>query len=155
MGALLTRNVFWLVDSFPIAYALPACSQLWSPGNHVRIGDLAAGTLLVYARNDTTTDSLPGRAPRSLLTTSSTPAPLESAERAVATLAHTLDVQHTRAAGDRRNTRSVRYVHGDVSSDEHLRMQLERLWPAGGAPDERVGTRGRMHCDPDSYLRHS
>jgi uncharacterized RDD family membrane protein YckC len=53
VGSLLTRNVFRLVDSFPIAYALGLLTTMVTR-NHVRIGDLAAGTLLVYTRNDTT-----------------------------------------------------------------------------------------------------
>jgi uncharacterized RDD family membrane protein YckC len=53
VGPLLTRNVFRLVDSFPIAYALGLLTTMITR-NHVRIGDLAAGTLLVYTRNDTT-----------------------------------------------------------------------------------------------------
>jgi uncharacterized RDD family membrane protein YckC len=52
VGSLLTRNVFRLVDSFPIAYALGLLVTLFTR-NHVRIGDLAAGTLLVYTHNDT------------------------------------------------------------------------------------------------------
>jgi uncharacterized RDD family membrane protein YckC len=52
VGSLLTRNVFRLVDSFPVAYALGLLTTMVTR-NHVRIGDLAAGTLLVYARNDT------------------------------------------------------------------------------------------------------
>jgi uncharacterized RDD family membrane protein YckC len=53
VGSLLTRNVFRLIDSFPFAYALGLLTTMVTR-NHVRIGDLAAGTLLVYAHNDTT-----------------------------------------------------------------------------------------------------
>jgi len=49
VGALLTRNVFRLVDSFPIAYALGLVTTMYTRYN-VRVGDLAAGTLLVYSR---------------------------------------------------------------------------------------------------------
>lgn len=51
VGALLTRNVFRLVDSFPVAYATGLVATMLTR-DQVRIGDLAAGTLLVYARND-------------------------------------------------------------------------------------------------------
>jgi uncharacterized RDD family membrane protein YckC len=51
VGALLARNVFRLVDSFPAAYALGLVTTFVTR-NNVRIGDLAAGTLLVYARAD-------------------------------------------------------------------------------------------------------
>jgi uncharacterized RDD family membrane protein YckC len=52
VGALLTRNVFRLVDSFPVAYAVGLVTTMFTR-NHVRIGDLAAGTLLIYAHRDT------------------------------------------------------------------------------------------------------
>jgi uncharacterized membrane protein SpoIIM required for sporulation/uncharacterized RDD family membrane protein YckC len=47
VGALLTRNVFRLIDSFPVAYALGLIATMVTR-NNVRIGDLAAGTLLVH-----------------------------------------------------------------------------------------------------------
>jgi uncharacterized RDD family membrane protein YckC len=50
VGSLLTRNVFRLVDSFPIAYAVGLVTTMVTR-NHVRIGDLAAGTLLVYVHD--------------------------------------------------------------------------------------------------------
>lgn len=53
VGALLTRNVFRLVDSFPVAYAVGLVATMVTR-NHVRIGDLAAGTVLVYVHTDTT-----------------------------------------------------------------------------------------------------
>lgn len=49
VGTLLTRNVFRLVDSFPIAYAVGLTTTMLTR-THVRIGDMAAGTLLVYTR---------------------------------------------------------------------------------------------------------
>jgi hypothetical protein len=52
VGALLARNVFRLVDSFPVAYAVGLVTTMVTR-NHVRIGDLAAGTLLVYSQRDT------------------------------------------------------------------------------------------------------
>jgi uncharacterized RDD family membrane protein YckC len=57
VGSLLTRNVFRLVDSFPVAYALGLLTTLFTR-NSVRIGDLAAGTLLIYTRNDVTLEDL-------------------------------------------------------------------------------------------------
>jgi uncharacterized RDD family membrane protein YckC len=51
VGALLTRNVFRLIDSFPIAYAVGLVTTMLTR-NHVRIGDLAAGTLIVYVPTD-------------------------------------------------------------------------------------------------------
>jgi uncharacterized RDD family membrane protein YckC len=51
VGALLTRNVFRLIDSFPVAYAVGLVTTMLTR-NHVRIGDLAAGTLIVYVPTD-------------------------------------------------------------------------------------------------------
>ena len=45
--AHLTRNVFRIVDSFPLFYGIGLVMAVVTK-NHVRIGDLAAGTLLVY-----------------------------------------------------------------------------------------------------------
>ncbi|MBS0417704.1 MAG: RDD family protein [Proteobacteria bacterium] len=60
VGSLLTRNVFRLIDSFPIAYALGLLTTMFTR-NSVRIGDLAAGTLLVYTRSDAPLARIPGR----------------------------------------------------------------------------------------------
>jgi uncharacterized RDD family membrane protein YckC len=46
MGALLMRNVFRLVDQLPALYLLGLAFTIWSP-QRVRLGDLAAGTVLV------------------------------------------------------------------------------------------------------------
>jgi uncharacterized RDD family membrane protein YckC len=51
VGSLLTRNVFRLIDSFPFAYAVGLVTTMLTR-NSVRIGDLAAGTLLVYTHSD-------------------------------------------------------------------------------------------------------
>ena len=46
VGALLLRNVFRVVDSMPLAYLVGLATVVMTQ-EHVRIGDLAAGTLLV------------------------------------------------------------------------------------------------------------
>jgi uncharacterized RDD family membrane protein YckC len=46
-GPLLVRNVFRLIDSLPLAYGVGLLAVMLTR-DHVRIGDLAAGTLLVY-----------------------------------------------------------------------------------------------------------
>jgi len=51
-GALLIRNVLRLVDSLPLAYVLGLTATVVTR-NAVRLGDLAAGTILVYD-NETT-----------------------------------------------------------------------------------------------------
>jgi uncharacterized RDD family membrane protein YckC len=50
-GAFLVRNVFRLIDSFPLFYGVGLLATMLTP-NRVRVGDLAAGTLLVYDRAD-------------------------------------------------------------------------------------------------------
>jgi uncharacterized RDD family membrane protein YckC len=49
-GALLMRNVFRLIDCLPLVYCVGLVATLVTR-RHVRIGDLAAGTLLVYEQN--------------------------------------------------------------------------------------------------------
>jgi uncharacterized RDD family membrane protein YckC len=51
VGALLTRNVFRLIDSLPVCYGVGLLATLVAR-DHVRIGDMAAGTLLAYERDD-------------------------------------------------------------------------------------------------------
>ena len=51
VGALLTRNVFRLVDSLPLLYGVGLITTLVTK-DYVRIGDMAAGTLLAHQRND-------------------------------------------------------------------------------------------------------
>jgi uncharacterized RDD family membrane protein YckC len=48
-GALLLRNLFRLIDSLPAFYGVGLTATLLTR-DHVRIGDLAAGTVLVYDR---------------------------------------------------------------------------------------------------------
>jgi len=50
-GALLVRNVFRLVDALPTFYVVGLVTAAWTR-HHVRVGDLAAGTLLVHERGD-------------------------------------------------------------------------------------------------------
>lgn len=49
LPAYLTRNVFRLIDSFPVFYGVGLIATMVTR-NRVRVGDLAAGTLLVYER---------------------------------------------------------------------------------------------------------
>jgi uncharacterized RDD family membrane protein YckC len=46
-GAILLRNIFRLIDSLPIFYVLGILVCLFNK-QHLRIGDMAAGTVLVY-----------------------------------------------------------------------------------------------------------
>lgn len=54
VGALLLRNVFRIVDSMPVAYVVGLACVVFT-AQHVRIGDLAAGTLLVHDRVESDT----------------------------------------------------------------------------------------------------
>jgi uncharacterized RDD family membrane protein YckC len=60
-GALLLRNVFRLIDALPMFYVVGLASVILT-AQHVRIGDLAAGTLLVLDQpeSETTFASLNG-----------------------------------------------------------------------------------------------
>jgi uncharacterized RDD family membrane protein YckC len=62
VGAILTRNVFRLVDSLPLLYGVGLIATLVTR-DHVRIGDMAAGTLLAYERGDFVLASRPGLEP--------------------------------------------------------------------------------------------
>jgi uncharacterized membrane protein SpoIIM required for sporulation/uncharacterized RDD family membrane protein YckC len=57
IGAILTRNVFRIVDSFPLFYPIGLITTMITP-EHVRVGDIAAGTVLVYDRTRTTAASV-------------------------------------------------------------------------------------------------
>jgi uncharacterized RDD family membrane protein YckC len=71
VGALLVRNVFRLIDSFPGLYCVGLVATVVTRQS-VRLGDLAAGTVLVYERDRAR--SLP-----LVLTPSMTPAGADSA----------------------------------------------------------------------------
>jgi hypothetical protein len=47
IGPLLVRNVFRLIDSMPLFYGVGLVLTVLTR-EHVRVGDMAAGTLLVY-----------------------------------------------------------------------------------------------------------
>ncbi len=55
VGALLIRNIFRLVDSLPFGYIL-GLGVATATSRQVRIGDLAAGTLLVYEETSSPLD---------------------------------------------------------------------------------------------------
>lgn len=57
-GALPTRNVFRLIDSLPLCYGVGLVTVALTR-EHVRIGDMAAGTLLVYERSAAAPVELP------------------------------------------------------------------------------------------------
>ena len=59
VGALLTRNVFRLVDALPLFYGVGLLATLVTR-DHIRIGDMAAGTFLAYERSDVVLGRGPG-----------------------------------------------------------------------------------------------
>lgn len=122
VGSLLTRNVFRLVDSFPIAYALGLLTTMVTR-NHVRIGDLAAGTLLIYARNDTTLTRYPDER--------RTGNQLDAAAAEV--LNELLHRWPTLDSAARRRIAQTLLADTVTHSDEDLRARLERL-AARGTP---------------------
>lgn len=117
-GALLIRNVFRLIDSFPALYGIGLITTLLTR-EHVRIGDLAAGTLLVYERS--TQAVLPAR----------TTLDPELSELAVELIARwrELDPAARRQLADRLIERSgLPAVSGaDAASDRERLAQLRRL----------------------------
>jgi uncharacterized RDD family membrane protein YckC len=120
VGSLLTRNVFRLVDSFPIAYALGLITTMVTR-NHVRIGDLAAGTLLVYTRNDTTLTHYPDerRADNQL------------DARTAEVLGELLQRWASLDSAARRRIAQTILTDAAAGTDEDLRMQLESLADRG------------------------
>jgi uncharacterized membrane protein SpoIIM required for sporulation/uncharacterized RDD family membrane protein YckC len=57
-GACLIRNVFRLIDNFPVFYGLGLLLTMITR-KHVRVGDLAAGTVLVYEHLPQAAETLP------------------------------------------------------------------------------------------------
>jgi uncharacterized RDD family membrane protein YckC len=62
-GALLVRNVFRLIDSLPIMYAVGLTLMVLTRES-LRCGDMAAGTLVVYEHSPTGTELLQNAAQR-------------------------------------------------------------------------------------------
>lgn len=50
IGSILIRNIFRLIDSLPGVYTVGLLAVIFTK-NQVRIGDIAAGTVLVYEKN--------------------------------------------------------------------------------------------------------
>jgi hypothetical protein len=59
VGALLTRNVFRLIDSLPLFYGVGLIAVM-TTHEHRRVGDMAAGTLLAYDTPALHTTTAPG-----------------------------------------------------------------------------------------------
>lgn len=55
-GSLLIRNIFRIIDSLPAAYTVGVIFCIFTK-NHIRIGDMAAGTILIYENKTKSTIS--------------------------------------------------------------------------------------------------
>ena len=84
VGALLIRNVFRLVDSLPLFYGVGLVATLVTR-DHVRVGDMAAGTLLAYERADLVLNARPRMQSRDRLPTPANAAAADMATSAVVT----------------------------------------------------------------------
>jgi len=66
-GPLLLRNIFRLLDSLPVCYLVGLITVVLTE-HHVRIGDIAAGTLLVMDHDSTASSFVSTAAAKSGLT---------------------------------------------------------------------------------------
>jgi uncharacterized RDD family membrane protein YckC len=117
-GALLTRNVFRLIDSLPVCYGVGLLSVMLTR-EHLRVGDMAAGTLLVYERGEVVPPAEPG-APAGLDPTATEI--VQELLRRWTQLAPEARLQLARAV-------LARYAAGggDGDGEQALRARLERL----------------------------
>ena len=127
-GALITRNVFRIIDSLPLCYCVGLLCVILTR-EHVRIGDMAAGTLLAYDGSEVRPPqpASPGAAPG--LDANAAEVIGELLER-WETLAPAARVSLARAA----LARYAGAAPGDAVPELTLRTQLERLlhgvrWP--------------------------
>lgn len=118
VGALLTRNVFRLVDALPLLYGVGLIATLVTR-DHVRIGDMAAGTLLAYERSDFVLAPKPG---------------LEAVHELLLRW-ETLDVEVRRKLAA---TLLSRHGLSDSAHDAELRAQLESLLRGKAGQHERA-----------------
>jgi uncharacterized RDD family membrane protein YckC len=123
VGALLTRNVFRLVDALPLLYGVGLLATL-ATRDHVRVGDMAAGTLLVYERPDVVL-------PDPITTSTSRERPLNSSDAELVTELLLRWPQLEREARQRLAT-TILSRHGlatpaQAQTDANLQAQLESL----------------------------
>jgi len=117
-GAHLTRNVFRIIDSFPLFYGVGLAATLLTR-DQVRVGDLAAGTLLVYDRGEAALFEELAASPAGKLDT------------ATAEIIHELLQRWDSLNVDARQRLARRLLPADAAldsfDDQQLRAQLERL----------------------------
>jgi uncharacterized RDD family membrane protein YckC len=127
-AAFIVRNVFRLVDSFPVGYGVGLITSLVTR-DHVRVGDLAAGTLLVYD-NPHALD-----AERITLKPASARLDLDTAEVISELLGrwHTLDRHVRERLAQTLLARAGDAAAGASATDDELRAKLERMLANRGA----------------------
>jgi uncharacterized RDD family membrane protein YckC len=118
IGALLTRNVFRIIDSFPVFYGIGLAATLLTK-DQVRVGDLAAGTLLVYDRGEATRfEDLAAN-------------PAAHVDTSVAEIVHELLVRWESLNPDARHRLARQLLPAgaapETAGDGELRAKLERL----------------------------
>jgi uncharacterized RDD family membrane protein YckC len=122
IAAQLVRNVFRLIDSFPVGYGVGLFTCLVTR-DHVRVGDLAAGTLMIYENRNTL-------ATRGLLTAASDRRLDMATLELLGELLERWDTlePHARVRLARSLIERVTGTAPDASADESaLHAQLERL----------------------------
>ncbi|MEJ1966037.1 MAG: RDD family protein [Gammaproteobacteria bacterium] len=122
ISAQLVRNVFRLVDMFPVGYGVGLFTSVITR-DHVRVGDLAAGTLLVYENRNalgTIPFALPAQGRGLDLTTSELVG--ELLERWT-----TLDAEVRSRLARSLLVRATGAAPEDTASETSLREQLERI----------------------------
>jgi uncharacterized RDD family membrane protein YckC len=122
IGQLLTRNVFRLIDSLPACYGIGLIMTL-ATRNHVRIGDLAAGTLLIYE---------PARIQELAALPEPATAQLSVAHAEVLQELLTRWAELEPAARERLARRLLEACGLAAASEPSLHAQLERLRAGGG-----------------------
>jgi len=131
VGALLLRNVFRLIDSLPMFYALGFMVALFHP-RQLRIGDIAAGTVLVY--DTTSTEDVKKATGYFAATDTASAARLELVDDLLARW-DTLSSAHRKALAARLLAvlgESAPPASDDEQDETALREQLAR-WRAGVA----------------------
>jgi hypothetical protein len=126
LGALLIRNVFRLIDALPLFYGVGLVATLLTR-DHVRVGDMAAGTLLAYDRADVT-----------LLEHMTTASPGSALSPAAAEIVNEL---------------LVRWFTLDISARRQLANEVLSRCGAAATRSESSGREGVTPAQDDASLR--
>ncbi len=129
VGSLLARNAFRLIDALPIAYTVGVIATM-ATREHIRIGDFAAGTLLIYS-------DIAGASPAPLATTAADHGLTPAAAEVIRELLQRWDALDAQARSrlarsvlERSTVPTVPVASGErgaQAADTALRAELERL----------------------------